>query len=250
VRAQRHLLSIIANSHNQAICDVREGFAFVWINRGSISHRSYLRYHFLESVALTLIATSRATPLHAGCVSRYGRGVLLCGASGAGKSSLAYACACAGWTYTSDDASYLLRDAGHPRVIGNSGQFRFRPSARAIFPELHGHSLTPRAQGKPSIEIPTSDLPQVVTAENATVHYAIFLNRQPSFTAAELRIFSKDAAMDYFRENVYPIEEVGWQQAAALECLSGIEAYELCYKDLNQAVEHLDRLARGDIPPR
>jgi len=243
-RAQRHLLSIVANSHNQAICDLREGFAFVWVNRSAVRHRSYLRYHFLESVALVLLSTSYVVPIHAACVSRYGCGMLLCGTSGAGKSSLAYGCARSGWTYTSDDASYLLRDGDRPRIIGNSRQFRFRPSAKALFPELRGRDLTPRAQGKPSIEVPISDLPRIVTAEEATPRYIIFLNRRTSKTA-ELRPLSSEIAMEYFCQNVYPTEEIGQMQIAALEYLSTMQAYELSYSTLSQAVDRLERLARS-----
>ncbi len=53
-----------------------------------------------------------------------------------GKSSLAYACACRGWTYVSDDASSLLRSGTERKVIGNSRLFRFRPAAVDLFPEL------------------------------------------------------------------------------------------------------------------
>ena len=158
VRAHRQLLTIVANPENQAVCDLGTGYAYAWLAHGTLLHRSYLRYHYIEAIALILISNSYATAIHAACVSRHGRGMLLCGDSGAGKSTLAYACARAGWTYTSDDACYLLRAAGRPRVAGNSRQIRFRPSASEIFPELSGRTITPRAEGKPSIEVPTAEL--------------------------------------------------------------------------------------------
>lgn len=246
VRAQRHLLSIVADSHNHAICDLREGFACVYVNRGAIRHRNYLRYHLLESPALSLISTRYVVPIHAACVSRYGCGILLCGPSGVGKSTLAYACARAGWTYTTDDASQLLLDAGRAYFVGISSQFRFRPSARELFPELHGHILTPHAKGKPSMEVPVSDLPGIAAADEAAAHYAIFLNRQPSATA-RLRPMSRDIARDYFREgvDVFPPEAIGQSLLAALNYLSDIDSYELLYSDLSQAVELLDQLARS-----
>ena len=248
VRAQRHLLSIVADAHNQAICDLKAGFAFAWLNHGAVQHRGYLRYHFIESTALVLISTSYATPIHAACVSRYGRGMLFCGDSGVGKSSLAYACARAGWIYTSDDASYVLRSSDRPCVIGHSHQVRFRPSARELFPELRGRSLTPRPCGKPSIEVPTSELSGMVTANEAAVDYIIFLNRQPSATA-ELLPLSNEVALQYFRQNVYPLDEIKQPQIVALEHLSRMGVYELRYSDLHQAVDRLERLAQYSGTP-
>lgn len=244
VRAHRHLLCIVADAHNQAICDLSTGFACAWLSRSAVQYRSYLRYHFMEAAALVLISTSYATAIHAACVSRHGKGMLLCGDSGAGKSSLAYACARAGWTYTSDDSSYLLCDGNPPNVIGNSHQVRFRPSANDLFPELHGRGITPRAEGKPSIEVPTSDLPGIVTADEAKVHYIIFLNRQPG-AVAELVPVSKALALQRFQQALYPVEEIRERQAADLQRLFVAEIYELRYRDLHHAVDRLDRLARN-----
>lgn len=246
VRAQRHLVSIIADRYNHALCDTREGFAYAWVNRGAISHRGYLRYHILESAVLTLINTSCAIAIHAGCVSRFGCGMLICGDSGAGKSSLAYGCAREGWVYTSDDASYLLLGSTEPNVFGEAQQIRFRPSARSLFPELHGRSLTPRAQGKPSIEVPISDLPDIITAEEARAHCAIFLDRQPG-AEAELRPYPREKAMEYFKSSIdsYPMEAFPPATIASLDCLSKLRTFELHYSDLSQAVERLGQLAQS-----
>lgn len=246
VRAQGHLMSLVADSHNQAVCDLKEGFAFAWLNRGSMLHSSYLRYHFLESLALILLSASHVVAIHAAAVSRYGRGMLLCGASGAGKSSLAYGCSRAGWTYTTDDASYLLRSTNQPRVIGNSRQFRFRPSAQTLFPELCGRSLTPRARGKPSIEVPTDELPGILAAEEATIHNIIFLNRRPS-APAELKPLPRGVAMDYFLQHVYPEEVIALSQTSALEKISAMDTYELRYSDLSGAIAQLEHLAKGEV---
>jgi hypothetical protein len=187
-RAQRNLLSIVANSRNFAVCDRDEGFAFAWIDGDAIEHRGYLRYHFLESIALSMLSSSYVIPLHAACVELAGKGVLLCGNSGAGKSSLAFACARAGWRFISDDASYLVRKGSGRLVTGNSQKVRLRPSARELFPELQDFTPTPWTAGKPSIEIPTAFLPYLTTESHATVEYIIFLNRTES-SVAELGPF-------------------------------------------------------------
>ena len=73
--------------------------------------------------------------------------MLLCGDSGAGKSSLAFACALKGWTYVADDSSRLIRGQQDRVVVGNPYQMRFRESAVHLFLELRNLPLTARASG-------------------------------------------------------------------------------------------------------
>jgi hypothetical protein len=136
-----------------------------------------------------------------------------------------------------------LRGGDQPHVIGDYLKVRFRPSAKKLFPELQGRDLTPRVQGKPSIQIPTSEL-GLITAEQATIHSVIFLNRQPS-SEAELLPVPRDSAIKRLRDSLgaFPIE-IREQQAAALRQLSAVDAYELRYHDLQPAIDRLDLLAR------
>jgi hypothetical protein len=243
IRAQRTLLTVVADAHNHATCDLKDSFSVIWLTQAALKHPDYLRLYFIETATAVLITTSYATALHAACVSRHGHGMLLAGSSGAGKSTLSYACARAGWTFTSDDGSLLLRDGDGPRVFGNCGQVRFRPTAKDLFPELQGYDLTPRIQGKPSIEIPTSEL-GLITAEFATVNSIVLLNRQPS-AAAELISLPRSFSIEHFRAGLagFPIE-VQKVQVGALRQLSSVDVYELRYSDLQPAIDRLDLLVR------
>ena len=240
-RSYGHLFSMVANANNQMICDLKAGIAFTCFSRVALHNSNFFRYHFLEAIAYTMLGALHATPLHGACVSRNGHGMLFCGNSGAGKSTLAYACARQGWTYTSDDATYLLRGT-LPRVIGNSRQVRFRPHALTLFPEIGDRALTPRAEGKPSIEVPTDELPGLITSDEATIGNIIFLNRQPS-ARAELIPLSYASILTYFKEALFPDIEVHALQMASLEALATADAYELRYEDLDSAIACLEGLS-------
>jgi hypothetical protein len=243
-RSQGHLLSVVADAQNFAVCDRGQGFAFAWINRDAMQYKAYLRYHFLEAIALSLLAARHVTPLHAACVELAGKGVLLCGNSGAGKSSLAFACARAGWKYISDDASYLVRKGASRCVVGNSHQLRFRPSAIELFPELRGFSPTPRATGKPSIEVPTAFMPYLETARHSTVEYIIFLNRSES-EGAELVPCCRELALEWANQSqagIAPNDEI---QATSIRELLNAQLFELRYRSLEEAVARLEDLIRS-----
>jgi hypothetical protein len=214
----------------------------VWLSQAAVEHKAYLRYHFLEAIALTMLASSYVTPLHAACVELAGQGVLFCGNSGAGKSSLAYACARAGWKFISDDASYLVRQGIGRLVVGNSQFVRLRPSAAELFPELEGLSLTPRAAGKPSIEIPTALIPGVMGVPHSRVEYIVFLNRG-EFDVPELVPFPKELALQWASHSQVDTR-ANREVRTAIRELVNARLFELRYRTLSGAVARLEDLIR------
>jgi len=243
IRASGHLLSIIADADNFAVCDLRAGTAFGWVTEAAVAHRSYLRYHFLEAIVMCLLSCAQVTPIHGAAVRLAGKGLLLCGDSGAGKSTLAYACARAGWTLTSDDASYLLWNGPTPSVRGNPHQLRFRPSARDLFPELASREITPRAEGKPSVEVCTAELPHIAIASQTPIHAILRLHRQPS-SDVHLTSLQPIDLQPYFEASLFPLEGIREAQLAALAPLLRLPLYELRYRDLPSAIVRLEELTR------
>jgi hypothetical protein len=240
-REYNHLYSLVADADNQALLDLKTCTSFVWMTQAAVDCGLYFRYNFLEKTVYLLLGASVVTDLHAACVSKNGKGILLCGDSGAGKSTLAYACARAGWTYVSDDTSYLINDSEVPRVIGHSHRARFRPSAKALFPELEKRELTPRLEGKPSIEVPISELPVSRTATESTVHSIVYLNRHPS-ALGRLTLLPNGTATQRAKRELYSAGEIRAKHEKILEVLSDIPTYELQYCDLKQGIQALDRL--------
>src|SRR5258708_21225465 len=134
LHAHRHLFALAADSGNVFVFDARSRTGTGWVTSGAIENAAWFRYHFLEAMAYQAIALLCFTPIHGACVAREGRGVLLCGDSEAGKSSLAYACARRGWTYVTDDASWLIRRRAAESVfVGNAPQPRSRPGPAGDF---------------------------------------------------------------------------------------------------------------------
>ncbi|HTF43302.1 MAG TPA: hypothetical protein VK641_05370, partial [Terriglobales bacterium] len=173
-RGRGNLLITVADAKNYIVSDLRTGFSFAWLTQAAVEHRAYLRYYFLEATALTLLNCRYVTAVHAACVEIGGQGILLCGESGAGKSSLAFACARRGWKFLSDDSSAIVRSRRGRVVVGNPHQMRFRESATELFPQLKDQRVTPRFTGRLAIEVATSTLADIATVSECQVDTSYF----------------------------------------------------------------------------
>ena len=149
----------------------------------------------------------RVTGMHSACVARNGVGVLLCGDSGAGKTTLAYACAKAGWTYVTDDGSYIVHGRDDLLVVGNSNQIRFRPAGKLLFPELDSREVLQRAETKPAIEINPRELEGIHHSPTAKVKYFVLLNRRDRKNLP-LRDYSKEVVREFLRQGRFSPPEM------------------------------------------
>ena len=242
-RMRGHLLSNIADGENFAISDFSEGFSLVWVNQATLEHASYFRYFILESTAMGQIANRHAWGIHAACVDLDGAGLLLCGDSGAGKSTLSYGCARAGWTFVTDDGSYLVDGQDDRMIVGNCYLARFRPQAERFFPELRGTGVTQHVDAsKPSIEFSTTASRRVMTSQSSRVRHIVFLNRNTP--DHELVTFPKEVARLYLLQRASSVPEQRRRQETMFEHLLGGGVFELRYTDLNWAITRLSRLVR------
>ena len=236
------LLLGVADGDNYCVSDLQRSKSQITISRAAIQSKLYAGYFLLGS-PVTHVATRFTTPVHAGCVALDGKGVLLCGDSGAGKSTLSYACARAGWTFISDDGSFVINDREDRMVTGDCHRVRFRPTTAELFPELEGLEITPRAAGKPSIEMPTAPMPHMSCAQNAQVDYIVFVNRY-SGGAQKLRPYRKDVARYAMQQTFYGLPEVRKKNNQTIERLLEAEVFELRYTELDWGIDRLQRLVR------
>jgi len=244
-RSRENLLCTAADAQNFSICDLRRGFGFCWLSEHAVANHAYLRYHFLEAAALCLVTAKYLTPIHGACVAWRGHGILLCGESGAGKSSLSFACARHGWTFVSDDATCLLRSRKGRAVIGNPQHLHFRESALELFPDLQHIPLRPRINGDISIELPTESYAGIQTAREADVDFVLFLNRQAGVLPS-IRPFLRSSAMSYLSQFLcYGEKQMRQKQKKSLTNLLSAEVLEFHYSDLDPAVEFLQRLVES-----
>jgi len=235
-----HLYSAICDPDNFALVDTERQVAAVHVSQETASDQGRLRWFFVEAIPHMMLCQRQVVMIHAGLVASDGGAVMLCGRSMSGKSTLAYACARAGWTFLSDDCTTLLADSTDRIAMGLPREIRFRADAAQLFPELEGCVARARPTGKLAIEIPTTAL-DIETGDRAPIRGIAFLERRSG--AASARCITGDEAVDrLFAEMATYGPEVDAIHARAVERLAAVPAHILRYDTPDDGVRLLSSL--------
>lgn len=220
------------NAHARA--NLAEGWAEVSLPAARAAQADYVNYHFLEPIAHLLLAPPHYAFAHASCIALNGRALVLCGEAEAGKTCLAYACARAGWTFLSGDATHFLHQSGEFAVAGRPFSIRFRESARELFPELRAWPSELRPNGKKSIEVATAKL-NILTALRARASHLVFPERREG-AKVKIEPMSADEAFDRLNIHVFfGGERIRAAQRATLHRYTLLPCARLVYSDLQEA---------------
>jgi hypothetical protein len=94
---------------NFVVVSPAERSALVVVPQQLLRYAYHTRYEVIEFAVFTLAQrVQRLVPLHAACVGRADRGLLLMGGSGAGKSTLALHCWLNGFEFVSEDSTFVV----------------------------------------------------------------------------------------------------------------------------------------------
>lgn len=241
-RKQHHLLCFVSDANNFATGDSLTLSATFHLSEATAANHVWLRWFYLESMAYMLLTQRYVVSLHAACVVRDGAGILICGKSGCGKSTLSFACARAGFTYVSDDCTWLLLDSEDRLAVGKPHQFRFRHDAARHFPELEGYVASAHPNGKLSIEVPASLFPSVRSVRRCSIHSLVFLDRESAGPARVERIRPEDAVTALLADLPSYGAQVNARHEKTIRHLATLPAWHLRYRALDDAVRLLNDL--------
>ena len=237
-RLQRNLLSIVSDAHNFAVIDFTTQLGCIYVSKETAADHNLFRWFFLEAIAYLLMAQRYVAPLHAASVARNGTGILLCGASGAGKSTLSFAAACAGWTYLSDDCTWLLAGGSDATAVGRPHQVRLRDDAPGLFPRLAGWGARERPNGKISIEVPTRAFSEIRTALRCRIGGLAWLDRRRGAPPAMRQVEPAEVVRQMLNSSSYG-QEVDAMHERATRTLLDLPACRLQYEALDDGLRLL-----------
>jgi len=239
-RVHAGLLSFISDAHNFATADIQRLAACFFISEKTAADHTLLRWLFLEAMAYMLLTQRYVLSLHAACVARDGGSILLCGSSGAGKSTLSVACARAGFTFLSDDCTWILTGTDAPVALGKPHQARLRADAPRFFPELAGFPARAMPNGKLSMEVPTSLLSGIRTAARVDVRKLVSLSRGSE--AGVERVAAEEAAALLLADLPSYGPEVNATHERTVGMLARLPAWRLRYRSLEEGVGLLSEI--------
>jgi hypothetical protein len=230
-RGLQHLFHISCGPVNFAVADLKTGSAFGFVSREMVCDTSLFRNTFLECLFHVLAVHQSHTPVHCAAVALENRAVLICGPSGAGKTTLVYACAKAGMHVVSDDVIHLEWSSRLQRLIlwGNPWRLRLIPDTCELFADLAGNLPQLGSDGGWYLEV---DVPREfpgqaqVSCEPAAL---VFLERTPDTTLQCTPMHPSLALERLKRDIVLDEQSVVQRHYALLGRLIHTRAYTLKY---------------------
>ena len=122
-------------------------------------------------------ASVGVTPVHCACVVRDGKGLLLHGESGSGKSTLSLVLSQDGFSYLSDDCTYVSRSKGGLRCWGLSAPLKLLPEATEFFPWLADLVPNESLNGEFALQVPPTEAYGISRTTTCEPRWLVFIER-------------------------------------------------------------------------
>jgi hypothetical protein len=220
----------VIDAANLALVHCRRAEALVRVGPSLLASRYHARCELLEFAVYTLAArVLRQAPLHAACLGVGGRGLLLTGDSGAGKSTITLVGAAAGLAVLSEDST--LVDPRRLQATGLSSYVHVRADTlrfvtdAALRGRIEASPVITRRSGvkKYEVDLRSGGLPTAVAP--LSIRALVFLSARAG-GRKPLRALDADAAIARLaREQPYAVAHDTWPALTAR--MRRLPAFEL-----------------------
>ena len=191
----------------------------------------HTRYEFIEFAVFTLAARSQGlVSLHAACVGQAGRGILLMGASGSGKSTVTLHCVLRGLDILSEDSVFVAPDTMLATGVANflhvrSDSLRWLGKTRDAA-AIRKSPVIRRRSGVRKFEVDLRRGNYRLAASPLKIAAVVFLSPQSAGNRPLLEPLSKsDLIARLTADQSYAANQPKW--AAFCRSLSKLDTFEL-----------------------
>lgn len=152
-----------------AMGDAAVGEAWARVSRALVAETDHFRYGFVEALVYFLLSSLDRQPFHGAALERDGRVLVLSGAPGVGKSTLAYAASLNGFRVMAEDIVWI-QQRPHFRLWGATPVIHLPSDGRRWFPDLApGPTLIANGRNKVVVPLGPASRPLVPVAEAAAI---------------------------------------------------------------------------------
>jgi hypothetical protein len=221
--------------------------ALVVASRQMLKFTYHARYELLEFAVFSLAArTQRLVPLHAACIGKSGRGILLIGSSGSGKSTVTLQCLLHGLEILSEDSVFI-----EPKTLLATGIANFlhvrEDSLHWLESErdaaaVRRSPVIRRRSGVEKFEVDLRQDPYRLAGSALKIAAVVFLSRKSAAGRAFIEPLPKAAALARLvAAQPYAANQPEW--AGFSNAVSRVDAFELRRgRHPREAVDVLEQL--------
>jgi hypothetical protein len=206
--------------------------AVVAVSASMLRFPYHTRYELIEFAVFTLAARAQGlVSLHAACIAAAGRGILLMGASGSGKSTITLQCLKAGFEMVSEDSVFVAPRSMLATGVANflhvkSDSLRWLDRAQDAA-AMRQSAVIRRRSGVAKYEIDLRGGGFRLAAAPPKVAAIVFLSPRPSVRDSLLeRLSRQDLRSRLTAHQAYAAHQPVW--SAFCRHAARIPAYELC----------------------
>ena len=225
------ILGGATDSSNFVAISARDRAALVVVSEDMLRFAYHTRYELIEFAVFTLAARVQGLiPLHGACVAHGGRGLLLMGESGAGKSTTALHCLLQGFDFVSEDSVFVAPTtmlatgvANFLHVRANSLRFLRRPADAS---RIRKSPVIRRRSGVEKFEVDLRQLPYRLAPAPVRLAGLIFVSARHGAAGSLLTPLTTRRLVASLRSSqAYAVNQSGWK--AFERHATGLPAYEL-----------------------
>lgn len=154
----------------------------------------YWKRVILPCLAGITSASVGVTPVHCACVVKDRFGLLIHGESGSGKSTLALTLSLNGFSYLSDDCTYVSGSEEHVQCWGTSAPLKLVPDALTYFPQLADVEPSESLNGELAYQVDPAAVFGVQRTSHCDPRWILFIEKGPQSTVTFRKISPAEAA--------------------------------------------------------
>jgi hypothetical protein len=209
------LLCATTRSSDFAVLSTDHRSGLVVVSRAMLRFPYHTRYELIEFAVFALAARAQGLiPLHGACVGRDGRGLLLFGDSGAGKSTASLHCLLRGMDFLAEDSVFVAPETMLATGIANflhvrCDSLRSLPTSAASL--IRRSPIIRRRSGVEKFEIDLRRPEFRLAASPLKVTGVVFISAQSARRGALLTPLRSHETLARFKKSqAYAVNQPGW----------------------------------------